>query len=397
MSDWKNPDHADAVVKRLGGHLSIPTILQDPSGLKQIAERYQVPFCPLIRPYKTMTKEEEEYLVDPNSIFVRQGALASSKRLPKFILVWVSSRELESVLSSLAETVLWCEQKVEMGLFRNGNHIVFVADDDLQDSARIFDTKEIQNHPMVATIKFGKNRVLVKNFNFYSGSSGLPRVISRALECDQSSSPSKLYYTPEKLQGFALRAIAVPYGHYLQADFLSKEQGSVPHRRLAGYEGVHVEVMRVFERALGVRVARVNAEPVFDYGRVGDNGTRTGMLGMIHHDKADLTADWAFQYDVHQTLEGIFYGPQEFISFASPKNLPTSKMTAIVDPFSGTVWAAVVISLLLTPSALLLTNHFFTRGIKQMSLNLFLNAYWYCLGVVLGDMKSTTLRINMAL
>ena len=43
-------------------------------------------------------------------------------------------------------------------------------------------------------------------------------------------------------------------------------------------------------------------EPIFDYGRFDGNGTRTGIIGMLHTEKADFTMSWSLQYDVHQTI-----------------------------------------------------------------------------------------------
>ncbi len=179
----------------------------------------------------------------------------------------------------------------------------------------------------------------------------------------------------------------------IQADFLTESQGSKPYHRLGNHRGVVIDILHAFEHVLGVHAELLNPEPMFDYGRIDDNGSWSGMLGMIYNNKADFTFDWALNYDVHLPFDSIVWGHQEYVSFAAPNSIPRSKFLTIAYPFTTPVWIALIAFFFFTP--IVIYGLFSSIEDKQHIAWLVLfELYWYYFGALMGEIKPNTVKIN---
>ncbi len=111
--DWSKPQQKKVV--RSIADTNIAVNIFEPSALRQVVEKAAEP-CPIILPFANMRDDQVKSVVDSNEIFVRKEALPN-KKSAKLFLIFVSSKSLGNVLASLEKTILWCPQKVEMGLF----------------------------------------------------------------------------------------------------------------------------------------------------------------------------------------------------------------------------------------------------------------------------------------
>ncbi len=389
--DWSKPQQKKVV--RSIADTNIAINIFEPSALRQVVEKAAEP-CPIILPFANMRDDQVKSVVDSNEIFVRKEALPS-KKSAKLFLIFVSSKSLGNVLASLEKTILWCPQKVEMGLFHKDSHFITVLDNEEDDLKTMYGNEAVTRNRFVAAIVLGDQRAKITNHNPYFKTNILPEKVSHLqdYQCWQQECVKDLYFFPDKLEGHVLKLVGVPFAHLIQAEFLTEDQGSRSFHRLGNPRGLILDIMDTFEYALGVKVEFFNAEPVFEYGKIDPNGSWTGVLGMVHEDDVDFTLDWSLNYDVHQPFDTIVYGHQEYVTFASPKNVPASKILTIAYPFTDPVWIAIIISYVATPIAI-----YIIFSLLEDKLNLdwypLFELYWYYFGVLMGEIKPNTVRIN---
>ena len=203
----------------------------------------------------------------------------------------------------------------------------------------------------------------------------------------------EIYFSQKILKGYVFKIAGNPFAHLIQADFLTESQGSKPYHRLGNHRGVVIDILHAFEDVLGVHAELLNPEPMFDYGRIDDNGSWSGMLGMIYNNKADFTFDWALNYDVHLPFDSIVWGHQEYVSFAAPNSIPRSKFLTIAYPFTTPVWIALIAFFFFTP--IVIYGLFSSIKDKQhIAWIVLFELYWYYFGALMGEIKPNTVKIN---
>ncbi len=393
--DWSHPGQRELVSSPTGvlGEVPINAIL-DHGSLQDLVSRTEQP-CPFLEPFATMTEEERGHILPGDKIFVRNDILPGRKSA-KAILVWVSSDRLGTVMSSLERTVMRCRQEVDMGLYHKDTRIVVIMDKPDHDKAELFSYVTVQDHPFVSAIELGnasRARAIVHNYNYYHAANGLTKTVSHIQDFGKDFAASELYYNPVNLGEHTIRVVAVPYAQYFQADFLTPEQGSRPFHRLGNFRGQVVEMMNAFKKAINVDIEYFNAEPIFDYGVFNETGHWTGLVGMLERGEVDVSHDLNFRYGFHQSLESLRFGDLEYISLASPQNLPTPHIFAMLKPFSTYLWLGILVAYVLSPFAYYMV--FSTVADKRnIDHSILFDIYWYCFGVLVGELKAKDAKLS---
>ncbi len=218
-----------------------PFVLMDPEGLESYLTKSP---CPIIRPFPTMTEEEREQVIPDDAIFLRREEVPR-RESPKTVVVWSASEKLEGILDAIERTVLWCEQKVDMGLLRLDNHFIVIVQDQVHELLDVLSSRErVRSHPFFAVFDLkDRDFAIIHQLEPFDGSDRFKKTLTYF---KNAGSLKSIYSHPLKLNGYNLRLIVAPNGHYLQVDYLSEEK-SKPFQRLTNMRGIIFDLMQTFQ------------------------------------------------------------------------------------------------------------------------------------------------------
>ncbi len=352
--------------------------------------------CPVFVPWPNMTEESSVVLVPENELYSRRQLFPISK-WAWTILIWTSGSKLDKALEIIESTIAMCKQRVDLGVLHRNTKFLFVTEG-LHDTKKIFKVGSIKKQPHVAALtKVSSNySTAFYSYNFYHETNKLPELFFNYLWMHKTEWTDPDIFTSQKsLGGKNLKAVIIPYAHYIQADYLSDEEGGSPHQRYYKPWGLTVDILDAMKEKLDFTVSYYNPDPVRDYGNIGDNGMWTGAPGLIYRGICDVMLNFAINFEKSQIMEIVTYNVQEFETFVSPAPMPKPNYLAVLAPFSLRTWIFTISSLAIVTLLLIilarLEEKVLGKDIRPWAL--VGESLWHCFGILLGE--STTLYINL--
>ena len=129
----------------------VPTTAFEATDLRRKQKRDFLPVkCPEIIPG---TSPANSSWARVSGIYVHKTPVPSHK-LARTVIVWTSSTSsLRKVLDVLDESILWCPQKKDLGVFVPGTRFYFVVENEAQKETVLLGSKNVQRHPRVACMQ----------------------------------------------------------------------------------------------------------------------------------------------------------------------------------------------------------------------------------------------------
>ena len=142
----------------------------DIEGLDALQKSRPVEPCPyFVVPYDGEMQKENTRVMPKNSIFLRAPLITMTKYFPTY-LIWVD--DIEKLLQIFDKTILTCDQKIEVGIYKPNAKFLFVLNEHEKNLDKVFTYNEyLKKHQYVSLIQslpFGvEQKFKFYGFNFY--------------------------------------------------------------------------------------------------------------------------------------------------------------------------------------------------------------------------------------
>ncbi len=376
-------------------HSASPITVHEVTALRRHQERHRLPLrCPDFQSRPNMTDAGPVFEVNQDEIYQRKQLVTADSRSPMTFVTWVSSRNIGVAVNLFESEIMWCKQKVDMGLLDKNNKLLFVVQG-RDDTVKIFSSSQLANHPKVASVIQTNNHLEIWISDFYAMTDHDGIMLSKAVSLNTvlKENLNNMYNNQRTFNGKLFKILNIPLAYYAIATFA--EDAESPIKLFKNRWGLSMDLMAALQEKLDFRVEFFNPDPVWDLGRVAKDGAWTGGTSMIHDRTCDLILDWSMDFGRSQVMELVPYNYLDYESFASPGPHPKSKIFAITSPFGAFVWLCVLLSVpAMGAVSYILANQEGRLLNKVIKPWMFLGeAVWYAFGTLQGE--SITRDINI--
>ena len=142
----------------------------DIEGLDALQKWKPAELCPyFVEPYDGEIQKENTRVMPKNSIFLRTPLITMTKYFPTY-LIWVDA--IEKLLQIFDQTILTCDQKIEVGIYKPHAKFLFVLNEHEKNLDKIFTYNEYlkkhQHVSLIQSLPFGvEQKFKFYGFNFY--------------------------------------------------------------------------------------------------------------------------------------------------------------------------------------------------------------------------------------
>ncbi len=396
LLDFSIPAQRELVNLVIGSE--IPATIMDIQSLRKIQKERWLPLeCPAIRRRPNMTDVGPVIDIEPDKIYTRKRLLTSDHRSPLSLIVWASGKNIEVAASIFEDDVMWCKQKVDMGLLHKDNKFM-VAFSDKNETHQLFrPNSHLSNHPKVALISLLNNYVAIWNRNFYSkvAQDGvtLNQIQPLPSHKDYTITQENIFDRQRTLNGKTINILSIPMDLHIEATPIKNPKSN--QKMFKDRWGLSIYILQAIQERLNFKVEFWNPYPMCDYGELDSHGSWTGGMKMVHDHTCDVIIDWSYSFERCQIMSIIPMNYLDYETFSSPVPHPKSNFLAIVTPYQSYVWILIMISVpamgFLNNQLALMEGYISGKKIKPWaSLG---RSLWYSFGTLQGE--SITRDINM--
>lgn len=386
LSDFSNP-----LQTRILADISeagIPVYSYD---LKELRQRQKQDFlpdpCPVLGPNTT----DPHWFSQPtDSIHVRKQLLPSQNH-HRSIFVWTESTPLEEAIEIFDDSVMWCAQRKELGIYHMETRFYFYSGSE-NETRRIFESENVRKHPNVVGIQRLEGNTPAFGFwsyNFFRGADQPSSTISLKYVWKPGktiTSSKEVFTSLSTFQGRKFRITQMPYAPMILGTYVDNAQD--PEHSYRDIWGYDMELLWALQRHLDFTYDIVNP-PDFSWGgKSAEDGTWTGVTGQAESGSVDwIIGGLSFSDQMGQVMKPKLFLQRDFLGFAAPPPKQVPKFLALLSPFTLVLWISVIGSIFVC-GLLMYGLASFEGYIYKMRVNQFasfLGSIWYCFGTIISE------------
>ena len=249
----------------------------------------QIP-CPRFTP---TTPDNISILVSNAEMIKKQDAIPIIKHYMT-LLIWVSPRKIPELMKFLSETIIWCEQYKDLGVYQRNSKLLILSND-FNTTQDILRDKNVQRHQRVASVvPLGSGKFAFWNYNLFNlsvGDEGADEFILKYVS-DRSKrirTLEEIYQRFDDFNGHKISVVLVPWSFVAIGTYFPDEKGGTDRNRYTNYWGSEIDMLNALGDKLNIEF-EIQSQPDELWGFL---DPETGeWLGMVK-DSADGICDMA--------------------------------------------------------------------------------------------------------